>query len=702
MMVIFTLMLTYLGGWLLYLLLQVLSIAAGISAQLLLSILLFKPDSGITVGAGFMLGIVFGGHRFLNAPAWLRHPYESKQQEPAQNSCIKVCDIQPVAQYQQSLTYHQRSQPVTKVQQQVTSGTATFVNLTCLFGVTKRILDNGAAPASSRMKAMAAVGDETKVTGQTSRSSTDGSSKENSSDSHDESQGNTSTPPSSEDEEVNIKVDFVVKENIFEVSSDDQDVEEIDVSVLCPDKRKLVDLMRIHGNPAFHEGPLYELRRSAWDRRQREVNSIYVPGERNSHFTGMASSPDRPVSADRDDISGMLNCVRPWLPLHVQSYLANNGTHELNRARNGMTGLNTFSSYLELLWHRHRSLAINQVASVIGLGTVHDFQKLKTRKFRTACPPGLQGILTPHSTHRQYLTDEQAVKINQGCAEYATCNSDEEESQALLYLEQHLDHAGAKVDNPVLGWLDDMEGVDFYDANDYLPCPCGTQALKEHLNSRREIEPGFDPCLHGFDVSALHYLGEDALDQDRQRKANDEAHFGRTTGFPRCQTIAQDCPLHAVPTNNLWILTDGVENPNDAVTGTNNDLPVPGFTELTAYPPGFRIPQGFCEIKHELLPPRCQHGYLHPPFADHCMGCFPNEENHDDCEECKAHVVVPAIVQNPGAEREYDASRAVWDRTQWGLVRKAEEWEQCLVQFERRTFRVASHHFNGWAPVVVV
>lgn len=68
------------------------------------------------------------------------------------------------------------------------------------------------------------------------------------------------------------------------------------------------------------------------------------------------------------------------------------------------------------------------------------------------------------STHRQYLTDGQEVMVNEGCADHSEYNDHEVPSEKLQELEAHPGHAGARSKNPVLEWLDIVEGVEFYDA----------------------------------------------------------------------------------------------------------------------------------------------------------------------------------------------------------------------------------------------
>ena len=117
----------------------------------------------------------------------------------------------------------------------------------------------------------------------------------------------------------------------------------------------------------------------------------------------------------------------------------------------------------------------------------------------------------------------------------------------------------------------------------------------------------------------------------------------------------QLCDLHAIPTNLQWILMDGVDNLNAVLVGPGDGMPVPGFKKLNKYPDGYRMPQGFKDdiaqgFENDTLYryrlPRCEHGDRHPPFADHCVLCFPGGE-HGDCAECSAHPELPEIMEDP-------------------------------------------------------
>ncbi|KAF2621570.1 hypothetical protein BU25DRAFT_233951 [Macroventuria anomochaeta] len=245
--------------------------------------------------------------------------------------------------------------------------------------------------------------------------------------------------------------------------------------------------------------------------------------------------------------------------------------------------------------------------------------------------------------------------INKGCLEHGESDPNGDKCKTLRDLECHPGHARAKLDNPVLGWLDSMENVKFSDTYAYFPCTCGTKALNAYLKSRYKVEPGYDPSEYTHEAPQPFFLDEDALEEDRQHKAKDEAYLG----------------------------------------------PIPDFTELTKYTLGFRMPQGFLQIEHEALPPRREHGYLHRPFTDHCMGCFPTGEHNDDCSEYNAHNAVRAIKYDSSREREYEAVHTKWDRAQFGRIRNAEEHKKIGV-LNAQHYASVSWYYGGWNPKVTV
>lgn len=513
---------------------------------------------------------------------------------------------------------------------------------------------------------------------------------------------NTHTPPSSDD-------GGIVIEDCSADSNEDSDEDDVDEVIPAVRPRVLMvfrgdglaRLPRVHQNPTFHEGPLCEVTNLAYHQRKTDVNSRYNLDDSESGLWELASTPDRPVADDAKDIDRMLQDIWQDLPVEYQQCIFHSGTYEVNRSRDGMTGVNFFIDRLELLWYQKYRPEVNgYTINVTDPSMVRAYEMARTRNYRPAIPRGVEPHVRFDSTHRQYLTDGQEVMVNEGCADHSEYNDHEVPSEKPQELEAHPGHAGTRSKNFVLGWLDIMEGFEFYDAHAYLPCICGRKAQHEHLKSRYSVESGYDPSLYGHAESQPTLLGEDALEEDLQRKAREDAHFARARGFPRSQTFAQDCPLHTIPTNNPWILMDRVDNPNDILVGANEGLPAPGFQFLTECPPGFRMPYGFMEVEHEALSPRCEHGLLRPPFVDACMACFPTGEHADDCTECHNHDVVKAIKQDPMNENKFEKACKAWDQKQLGHARRGEEHEKWGIECAQH--RVLTWAHGGWPQLTDV
>ncbi|UPX15456.1 uncharacterized protein EKO05_0005902 [Ascochyta rabiei] len=489
--------------------------------------------------------------------------------------------------------------------------------------------------------------------------------------------GGSSTRPSSEDGGV------VIDERL---GDDDDDNHVVNIGTvegqadleLCLKHHTIVSpvevarLMEAHDNPTFCEGRLDNVRREALYRRYRSVRDFYNQDETASDFTGLASWPDRSVSGDEKDIYGMLGQGWHYLSSQMQQYIVNNGFRELIRIRDGITGLNLFSTQLELAWHRNNPLMMNGgLPQVTDIKDVYICQISKTRSHRTPYSTSSRACSGFSLNHRQYLTDEQEVLINQGSVEYIEETANAKISGRLQDLRASSRHGQAQLDNPVLGWLDGMERVEQFDANDCLPCNCGRKAMHDQLRFRYTAEPGYNPSQYAYAAPEPGFLLDEALELDRRKKMLDASYYGPAVGFPRSQSVAQICDLHAIPSNNLWILVDDcVEDANKCLSDATGDLPVPGFVNLQRYPHGFRIPRGFLEVERDELPPRCKHGYLHPPFADHCNRCFPNGE-HENCPECDTHGVAREIERDPSMEAEYEIAWEQYDQGQLTLASKA-------------------------------
>lgn len=460
---------------------------------------------------------------------------------------------------------------------------------------------------------------------------------------------------------------------------------------------RLVLLRQQHENPEFHDGSLQEVYDMAWQQRIAEVNDVYNPDDPNPWLWEVGSIPDRPVAADAKDIERMLLDVWQNLPEHQQQIITNGGLHAYCRGRDGMTGLNFFIRDLELLWFQKRTLDLKgTVLDVTDLQMVVRYEMARTRDYRPASPRGAATYTDLRATYRQYLTDTQEVAVNEGCSEYAPRTEQAAQSATIEGPETHPNHAGARSKNPVPGWLDRTVGITFYDPDAYLPCICGKKARQAHLESRNVGEPGYDPDLYVSEELQPALLGDEALEEDRARKAQDE---GSRAGFPRSQGSAQECPLHAIPTNKPWILMDGVKGPNNLLVGTMGELPAPGFTTATVFPTGFRMPYGFAQADSTVLPPRCEHGLLHPPFADACMRCFPTGEHDEECAECDKHEAVKPIKQNPKYDNTYEQAMKGWDEMQMEHMRQGKVHEERMVEVYRS---VGTDYYTHWPALTDV
>lgn len=187
--------------------------------------------------------------------------------------------------------------------------------------------------------------------------------------------------------------------------------------------------------------------------------------------------------------------------------------------------------------------------------------------------------------YRQYLTDEQEIKVNQGAIEHITATVDVHRSAMIEKFRGHIDCGEAELNNPVLRWLDEMEDVEFFDANAYLSCKCGEKAMHGHLEFRHMHEPGYNPTQFAHDAPTPRFLGNEALEQDRLCNAEDNDSLSPITKSVRSQAIFQIYDIHTIPSNNLWILGgDCADDANKLLVGAIGGLPAPRFMNLTRFP----------------------------------------------------------------------------------------------------------------------
>lgn len=444
-------------------------------------------------------------------------------------------------------------------------------------------------------------------------------------------------------------------------------------------------MAKTHGYPSFCEGPLWV----AEAIQIPDVRSYYLDLENKETFLAscLITEP-RPLSADGKDIDFMLECLGDKVPTAVQRLLPDH-IDILHKTRNGVTGSNMYMAELtERFFEHHHNLP--------NLEAVRLFEKDMTRRQRFELIPGVEET----SEYRKFLTNDEEVKLGNAdylesiYAEDNEVHAEDKESEVLKTLKNHPDHDGAKLPNLVLPWLDGIDELGLYDPNAYLPCDCGKAALATHSESRQNAEPGIYLCPDDHHAPQLALLSEDALQKDRQRKNLEDKHSSASVGCLRSQQIIQNCELHAVYTNKPYIFTDVVENWNDALVTTGDDLPVPGFWKCNKYPPGFIMPHGFLDPEHKDRPPRCRHGNLHPPFAGHCVRCFPTGEHDGDCSECDGHAHASALKVVGTKEKDMNAAGEQWDQRQLKKIRAAASWEEEIAH--RTQYNSPLLHYRPW------
>ena len=538
-------------------------------------------------------------------------------------------------------------------------------------------------------------------------------------------EGSVETPTSSDESEVCGEDRSLPKDEYQETEdgAPEHMTREIDQPYRMKNQlssEELDHMAKTHGYPSFCVGPLW----IAVTRQAPDVRSYYLDHENKEIFPASCLVTEaRPISADGKDMDFMLERLGDKVPAAIQRLLPDN-VDILHQTRNGATGSNMHMAELTEQFFEHYHKLPN-------LEAVRLHEKEKTLRQRFGLVPGVEetseyrqwfdllpGVeetpehrqqfdLLPRveesSEHRRFLTNDEEVKL--GCADYLeigaendeAIDAEDDEDKILKTLKNHPDHDGAKLPNLVLPWLDGIDELGLYDPNAYLPCDCGKAALATHSESRQNAEPGIYLCPDDHHAPQLALLSENALQKDRERKNLENQHSSASVGCLRSQQIIQNCELHAVYTNKPYVFTDVVENWNDALVTTGDDLPVPGFWKCNKYPPGFIMPYGFLDLEHRDRPPRCRHGNLHPPFAGHCVRCFPTGEHDGDCSECDGHAHASALKVVGTKEKDINAAGEQWDQRQLKKIRAAASWEKEIASRAEHSWPLPRYRpWHGW------
>ncbi|KAJ4317424.1 hypothetical protein N0V94_004956 [Neodidymelliopsis sp. IMI 364377] len=437
--------------------------------------------------------------------------------------------------------------------------------------------------------------------------------------------------------------------------------------------------------PAFFEGPLDSVRVS---KRFAGLQGVfYVTDQQQPSYTldedsECGWSDDRSVAGDKLDIDWMLYLSSKTFPDELMQQLIAAPHPDASLARYEQSGLNIMGEYVELQWHIYN----NPEGSFGSLNQVCAFQKARAQRHRPACPQDLRWSCDPNSNSRPYLTGKEMVIINEGVCDYiAEC--DGELSDFIAYLRKSSDHMKAEATNPVPHWVDQIDQNDLLDPHDFAPYACGGKAMEELLLYREESEPGYPTQESSTSFFEPSFLSVDVLDEEYDRKEQEKEALLIDIP-PRCREIVQVCDVHAVPTNNIWVLIDSCfEDPNRRIVPECGSLPVPGMLTRTSYPPEFHITPGFLQVPFERLVPRCEHGHLHPPALEFCPECFPSGQ-HRDCLECESH---PVLRKKKGCDfalaefQELENRKQQHDQDQFAAAYQATRVNKYLQQFEIQT-----------------
>lgn len=397
-------------------------------------------------------------------------------------------------------------------------------------------------------------------------------------------------------------------------------------------RHRMEFLMHQHCHPTFNDGNMDD---ACWARLRKNelLDPFYDCQEAMSETSdyGYPSAPGRSVQQDAYDIEYMYNILKNDLTPELQEHLLHHHADYWFRYRCGVTNSNICRELLILQWHALRSpnVRISCMEDIIYLDLP------RVRRHRPECGIHSRYSCSLNSGVRPYLTDEEELVINVGASDYGYYNEQEVLSELQRTLLTNECFFKLKGKNSVPNWLDGIEDNELYDPNGYDPCRCGIAASKALTQYRDELEPGYTPNLANISEFPIALLPCSVSVQSIARKVSGR-EFVVIPQLPRSQHIIQECHIHALLTNNIFVLIDtSFHDINDRIEGQNLYLPAPGMHKTTVFSHGFQTQPGFLEIPYHQLAPRCKHGHLHPPSSQCCRICYLGG-NHENCQECRA------------------------------------------------------------------
>ncbi|KAF1911085.1 hypothetical protein BDU57DRAFT_109779 [Ampelomyces quisqualis] len=337
----------------------------------------------------------------------------------------------------------------------------------------------------------------------------------------------------------------------------------------------------------------------------------------------------RSIDGDRDDIMFMEDRLGTWIPGRYYADILQLPIGAQYQLQNPDDGCNPFLEVLSLYWHiAHGMVARDQLLPINTLNDVEEAQWLRTRNARSEVYAENRDLMSPEiNTHRAYLTDyEEQHLVNVGIVDYTPYNENYGLSPLQEELRSHNQVLRCQDKTTIPLWLWSFGEDEAWDPNAYDPCHCGMLAGDSLTEYRQEKEPGYFAITLNHLQFPVQYIETKAgiFEREKLQKVGKEG-TGDKQQLPRCQQISQICDLHALVTDDIFVLIDSrIDDPNTRISAPWGLLPVPGLKDRSVYPQDFLIKPGFREIPYEDLPRRCHHGEEFPETDRGCEICFPS------------------------------------------------------------------------------
>jgi hypothetical protein len=152
-------------------------------------------------------------------------------------------------------------------------------------------------------------------------------------------------------------------------------------------------------------------------------------------------------------------------------------------------------------------------------------------------------------------------RANEGIGGYNYVCRDGSLSQLQQQLEARCKQKSNMDQGTIPLWVNSIDEDTLLDPNAFDPCCCGEADVKLMIQYHNEKEHGYDPAKQDHSRSPLpfgrHHSLLDRWNRRKEGRPDDEELP------PRSQTFTQVCSLHAIVSNNIYVMVDtSVENIN--------------------------------------------------------------------------------------------------------------------------------------------